>query len=311
MRPTWPNGHKFAFTVVDDTDWATLPLITPVYDLLAKLGFKTTKTAWMFRGQSPAVNAGATCEEPDYVEWLLSLQRQGFEIAFHNAAPGTSPTETTRLALARFHELFGGNGILFSNHTHCLENIYWGQARLSGARRVLYNMAVLGKNRDISRGHVDGDPLFWGNLCRQRVRYVRNFVFDGLDALAVCPEQPYHDPAKPYVNFWFTSSDGGSLASFLANFATRKLKRLEEAGGLCIAYVHFANKGFVENGRVNTEFRKRMEYLSSLDGWFAPASEILDHLRQGAGTQERTISPERLRQLERRWLFQKVFNGTS
>ena len=311
MSGTWPNGHKFAFTVVDDTDWATLPLVKPVYDLLANLGIKTTKTAWMFRGEGPAVNGGATCEEPEYVEWLLSLQRQGFEIALHNAAPCTSSGEATKLALERFHELFGGNGILFCNHTQCRENIYWGEARLSGSHRVLYNLATLGRNRDISHGHVDGDPLFWGNLCQQQVRYVRNFVFDELDGLAVCPEQPYHDPARPYVNFWFTSADGGFIRTFLANFTKSKLKRLQEAGGLCIAYAHFAAEGFVQDGKVNSEFRKRMEYLASLNGWFVPASQILDYLRQGAVTSERTISPKRLRELERKWLLNKLGKGTS
>lgn len=310
MSVAWPGGHKFAFTVVDDTDWATVQNVRPVYDLLAGLGIKTTKTVWMVRGEAPPVNGGATCEEPEYVEWLLSLQRKGFEIALHNAAPCTSPKETTKRALARFPELFGGDGILFCNHTHCRENIYWGQARLSGWRRHLYNLATHGRNRDISRGHVDGDPLFWGDLCQQRVRYVRNFVFDDLDVLAVCPEQPYHDPAKPYVNFWFTSADGGWVKSFLANFTPQKLKRLQEAGGLCIAYVHFA-RGFVENGKVHGEFRKRMEYLASLNGWFVPASQVLDYLRQGAGPRERIIPPERLRRLEGKWLLEKLFKGTT
>jgi hypothetical protein len=310
MNLRWPNGHKFAFTVVDDTDLTTIDNVKPVYDLLAGLGMKTTKTAWMLRGEGPAVLGGATCEEPEYLEWLLSLQRQGFEIALHNVAPCTSRREITSLALAEFHELFGPGKILFCNHASCGENIYWGEARLSGWRRVLYNLATRGRKRDISRGHVVGDPLFWGDLCQQQVRYVRNFVFDELDGLAVCPEQPYHDPTKPYVSFWFTSADGADLKSFLANFTLKELKRLEDGGGLCIAYVHFAN-GFVQNGNVHPEFRQRMEFLASLHGWFVPASQVLDHLRQGTGPRERAIQPKRLRQLERKWLFEKLLKGTS
>jgi hypothetical protein len=310
MAVTWPNGHQFAFTVVDDTDFATIQNVKPVYDLLAGLGIRTTKTAWMFRGEGPPVNEGATCEEPEYVQWLLSLQRQGFEIAFHNAASCTSRREITRLGLVRFHELFGAQEILFCNHTHCLDNIYWGDTRLSGWRRTLYNRVTRGKRKDISHGHIDGDPLFWGDLCQQQVRYVRNLVFDDLDALAVCPEQPYHDPAKPYVNFWFTSTDGATLKSFLANFTMEKMKRLADAGGLCITYVHFA-VGFAEDGKVNPEFRKRLEYLASLNGWFVPASRVLDHLRQGAGVQERVIAPKRLRHLERKWLLEKLLKGTT
>ena len=310
MSVVWPNGHEFAFSVVDDTDWATLPRVKPVYDLLLELGIRTTKTVWMFRGEACGLNGGASCEEQEYVQWLLSLQRQGFEIALHNAAPCTSPSEITKLAFARFRQLFSGDELLFCNHTGCQEAIYWGQHRLSGWRQLLYNLATQGKNRDISRGHVDGDPLFWGKLCQERVRYVRNFVFDELDGLAVCPEQPYHDPAKPYVNFWFTSADGSFIKSFLANFTLPKIKRLQEAGGLCIAYVHFA-RGFVKNGNVHPEFRKRMEYLASLNGWFVPASKVLDHLRQGGGTRERTLPSKRLRELERKWLLKKLLQGPS
>lgn len=310
MSVIWPDGHKFAFTFVDDTDFATVAKVKPVYDFLAGLGMKTTKTAWLFRGEGQAVNGGDTCEEPEYLRWLLSLRRQGFEIALHNAAPCTSSRETTRLGLERFHELFGANEILYCNHNGCLENIYWGQARLSSWRRVLYNLATLGRKRDISRGHVEGDPLFWADLCQKQVRYARNYVFDALDGLAVCPEQPYHDPAKPYVNFWFTSADGTNLERFCANFTTKKLKRLADGGGLCIAYVHFA-LGFTESGVVAPKFKSRMEYLASLNGWFAPASEVLDHLRGGAQVCERAITPKRLRQLERRWLLEKLFKGTT
>jgi hypothetical protein len=310
MSITWPNGHQFAFTVVDDTDCATVANVKSVYDLLAGLGMRTTKTAWLFRGEGLAVNGGATCEEPEYLQWLLTLQRQGFEIALHNAAPCTSPRETTRMALARFHELFGNGEMLFCNHVGCRENIYWGAARLSGLNRAFYNLVTRGRNGHISRGHIETDPLYWGDLCQQKVRYVRNFVFDDLNGLAVCPEQPYHDPARPYVNFWFTSADGGNLKSFLANFSADKFQRLESAGGLCIAYVHFA-KGFVQNGEVHTEFRRRMEFLATLNGWFAPASQVLDYLRKGAGPPERVIAPKRLRQIERAWLLEKIFKGTS
>jgi len=310
MPRAWPKGHKFAFTIVDDTDCATIANVKPIYDLLAGLGMRTTKTVWMFPGQGEAVQGGATCEEKNYRDWVLQLQRQGFEIALHNAAPCTSPRDVTNLGLTRFRDTFGTEEILFCNHTHCLENIYWGDNRLSGWRCKFYNLATRGKRRDISRGHVVGDPLFWGDFCQQRVRYVRNFVFDELNALAICPEQPYHDPSKPYVNFWFTSADGNDLKCFLRNFTRDRFKRLEAVGGLCIAYVHFAY-GFMENGTINSEFRKRMEFLASLDGWFAPASQVLDHLRQGAGMRDRTISPEKLGQLERKWLFEKLFKGTT
>ena len=41
---TWPNGKRFAFTIIDDTDKSTVENIKPVYDYLYSHGLKTTKT---------------------------------------------------------------------------------------------------------------------------------------------------------------------------------------------------------------------------------------------------------------------------
>jgi hypothetical protein len=195
--------------------------------------------------------------------------------------------------------------IVHCNHADCRENIYWGDARLSGWRRALYNVVTKGRRRNSFRGHLQGDPLFWGDLCRERVRYVRNFVFNELNTLAVCPEMPYHDPARPYVNYWFASADAGDLGRFLANFTKENIDRLVGEGGLCIAYVHFAAR-FTEGGEVDPRFRERMEYIASQNGWFAPVSEVLDHLRREQDRAARTISSKGLRRLETKWLASRL-----
>lgn len=306
-QPTrqWPFARPFAFTIFDDTDWATLEKIQPVYDLLRHLGMLTTKSVWLFKGAGRPINGGATCEDPAYVRWLLELQREGFEIALHNSAPVTSSRGVTNEALNRFTELFGSQMLVHCNHAGCAENIYWGPERFTGWRRLAYNALTYGQNRNQFRGHVESDPLFWGDLCRERIRYVRNFVFDEVNTLAVCPEMPYHDPTKPYVNFWFASTEGGSVTRFLQNFTIQAIDRLAHEGGLSIAYVHFA-RDFARNGRVNPEFRKRLEYIASKGGWFVPVSEVLDYLRAGGGRETRAISPVRRRDLELRWLISRV-----
>lgn len=305
MNVEWPSNHKFAFTIFDDTDWASLGSVKPVYDLLSDLELRATKSVWMFESEEPTANGGATCEDPAYVQWLLQLQRRGFEIALHNAAPGTSSRERVRFALQRFHELFGKEPFIHCNHQDCLENIYWGSARLSGWRRPLYDVLTKGQKRGVSRGHIKGDPLFWGDLCQKYISYVRNFVFNDLNTLAICPEMPYHDPQKPFVNFWFASADGGNRVRFLRNFTIDTIDALVAAGGLCIAYVHFAG-GFAKDGAPDPEFRRRLEYLAAQDGWFAPVSVVLDFLRKGGGREERRISAAGLRRLETRWLVGRV-----
>jgi hypothetical protein len=310
LQISWPQGHRFAFTVVDDTDGATIDNVTPVYDLLTHLGMRTTKLVWMLPGDSSASFQGSSCADPAYLAWVLSLQQQGFEIGFHNAAPVTSGRERTCEAIAQFRAMFGPQPFIHCNHTGCREGIYWGDARLSGWRRPLYTLLTRGRRRGVFRGHLTGDPLFWGDLCQTHVRYVRNFVFDALNTLAVCPEMPYHDPAKPYVPFWFASTEGPTLRSFLRHFTVRSIDRLIAEGGLCIAYVHFA-MGFAPNGQVNPKFRQCLEYIASSNGWFAPASEVLDYLRQNASPSERIIPPAKLRHLETRWLISKLTKGTT
>ena len=87
-RPiSWPHGHRFALTMVDDTDAAHVDNVKPVYDLLARLGMRTTKLVWLFQGESSAAIHGSSCDDPAYLAWVLALQQQGFEIGLHNAAP--------------------------------------------------------------------------------------------------------------------------------------------------------------------------------------------------------------------------------
>jgi hypothetical protein len=310
MRVNWPHGHKFAFTIFDDTDWATLERIKPVYDLLIDLGMRTTKSVWIFKGDDNSINSGMTCDDTEYLKWVLWLNHQGFEIGFHNAAPRTSSRPEIVQALDHFREHFGDRKMVHSNHVGCLDSIYWGDIRLSGWRREIYNILTLGQNRDISRGHIEDDPLFWGDLCQERVRYVRSFVFNELNLLKACPEIPYHDPSKLFVNLWFPSTNGGNLTRFLGDFTRDNVDRLVEEGGLCIAYVHFAD-GFAKNGKVVPEFGKRLEYISAKDGWFAPVSDVLDFLTFDKGLSERAISPKRLRTIESRWLMNKVLDKAS
>lgn len=116
---------------------------------------------------------------------------------------------------------------------------------------------------------------------------------------------PYHDPEKPFVNYWFAASDSASLSRFVKNFTLGNLERLVEARGLCIAYVHFGAH-FARNGKVDPEFSRRLQWLASRDGWFAPVSTILDYLHDCRNPADGAISPKSLRRLETRWLADSV-----
>ncbi len=307
-RVTWPAGKAFAFTIFDDPDDQTLDNGRPVYDFLGERGFRTTKAVWPLPGTERSRHEGTTCDDAAYRTWATALKGQGFELALHNVTHHTSLRSDTIRGFERFAELFGEYPRALANHTGCQESIYWGDVRLTGVRARLYNILLRNKNRGRFQGHVEGSPLFWGDVCQERTTYVRNFVFGDVNTLRACPFMPYHDPRRPFVNYWFAGAEGAGVRSFTATLQEANQDRLAAEGGACIMYTHLA-AGFSDRGRLDPRFRSLMDRLSRLNGWFVPVSTLLDHLRQARGRHE--ISDGERRRLEARWLWEKVWRGTS
>ncbi|MBH0209943.1 MAG: hypothetical protein HP495_15770 [Nitrospira sp.] len=299
----WPDGKDFAFTIFDDPDQDTVENSEAIYPFLRDLGFRTTKAVWPIQGDS---TRAATCEDQRYLKLVLELQQQGFEIGLHNATSRTSTRERTALGLNRFQSFFGHSPYSMANHTGCGENIYWGSARLSGIYRALYQMLNLrlnGNRQVVSQGHLEGSPLFWGDFCKEQIKYVRNFVFGDINTLKACPVMPYHDTDRPFVNYWFASSEGANINLFNTTLSEESQDRLADEGGACIMYTHFAS-GFQKNGRINDRFRLLMERLSKMNGWFVPVNTLLDHILRMRG--HHVITRKERSTLERRWMWHKI-----
>jgi hypothetical protein len=302
----WPEGKRFAFSVFDDTDAATLENVGGVYAHLQDCGFRTTKSCWVFRGDPQRGKfPGETLDDDRYRRWLVDLQSAGFEIGWHGATWHGSVRRQIADALERFAEVFGHYPKTASNHSD-EEAVYWGYYRLGGWRSLLYRLATLHRRAARSRGHVAGDECFWGDLCKEKIKYFRNFVFQDVDTLKTCPFMPYHDPLRPCVNYWYASSDGNRIKRFNRCISEAAQDRLEEQGGACIMYTHFAC-GFVENGRLEPRFKALMERLAKKNGWFVPVGTLLDHLLPTGGS--RAIATAERRRLEGKWLLEKTFTG--
>lgn len=299
----WPGGKRFAFTIFDDTDDESIANGPAVYEFLGELGMRITKSVWTCEPEGDAPDEGASCEDPGYLAWVLSLQRAGHEIALHNVARATSEREHTRLGLDRFREQFGADPRAHANHAQNREGIYHGEARVTGWRRAVYNALTRRRRRRFYEGHVPGSPFFWGDLCHERVTYVRNFVYRDINTLKACPYAPYHDSARPYVRHWFASAEGSSPELFLQTISEQNQQRLEDEGGLCIMYTHFGY-GFAEEDRLHPGFERSMRQMAQRDGWFAPVSTVLDHIRASQGDWQ--IDDRERSALERRWLLEKV-----
>ena len=307
-RIIWPGGKDFAFTVFDDTDLSTLKNVREIYSLLTHAGFRTTKSVWPVQGYNIPRIGGSTCEEQDYLEWVLDLKNRGFEVALHNVTFHSALREDTIRGIERFNEFFGHYPSSLANHADCQESIYWGNSRLTGVNKYIYNLLTKNRRNGIFRGHVKGDEHYWGDICKEKIKYVRNFVFSDINTLKACPVMPYHDQDRPLVNYWFASSEGSNVNSFNDRIKEENQDRLEEEGGVCIMYTHFGN-GFYENGNVNSRFKFLINRLSKKNGWFVPVSILLDYLLEIKG--HHNVTDRERKRLERKWLLHKIKVGTT
>jgi hypothetical protein len=303
-----PEQKRFSFTIFDDTDHATLENVKPIYDLLLELKIITTKSVWVLATKdiNNPYYRSHTLENSEYLDFIRWLYGNGFEIALHNASMESSFREVTISAIERFKELLGFYPTIHVNHSSNKENLYWGQERLDLPILKLL-MKFKGGSSDFV-GHQPGSPFFWGDICQKHIRYVRNFVFREINLLRINPTLPYKDPNRPFVNYWFSSSEGGSVTSFNQLLSSKNQARLEREGGVCIVYTHFSN-GFVEGGKIHPKSKALLIELSKRNGWFVPVTPLLDYLR--SQQLSNTCSSYERMKMEFIWFFSKLFYGTS
>ena len=301
--------YRFGFSIVDDTDLARLETVKPVYDLLAELGVRTTKTVWPLRRDNPGnpSSEAHTLEDARYAEWIRSLSQEGFEIAFHGASGESNPRLKTIRALDRFAKVVGHLPSMYINHDGNRDNLYWGVARfdLLAVRAAL--LSAKGRSRRSFTGHSAGSEFFWGDLCREHIRYSRNMTFSGVINLrTVNPTMPYRDERRPFVKRWFSSCDASTPQCFVDLLSTRNLERLQDERGICILYTHFGD-GFSNGGEVIEPVASALRHVASLPGRFVPATQLLDEICDpGGGTEAPLLpSPERMR-MEYTWLYQRL-----
>lgn len=305
----YPQNTAFAFTVFDDTDWGMVSNLEPVYRFLDSIGLRTTKSVWSLTSDPNAPIGGSSLQERDYLHFVRSLRDNcSFEIALHNVRNTHSERSVIESGLNEYQELIGELPQVHCNHASNRDNTYWGADRLNNMfTRFTYKAATFGKDRKFE-GAKESSPFFWGDILQEHISYVRNLVFPTINLLRVNPTLPYHDPTKPFVNYWFSSSEGADVESFCDMISEENQDLLEAENGVCIMYTHFAN-GFVEAGQLNERFCTLMRRLAAKNGWFVPVGELLGYLKLEQG--DSTISKEELRTMEIAWLRSKLLSGTS
>lgn len=279
-RFEFPGGKQFAFTVIDDTDVATVANVRPVYLLLEQLGFRITKTVWPVRYPDGRSNfsTSETLEDPHYAEFIVDLQRRGFEVTWHGATMESSLRDRTLDALERYRALLGTYPRIHVNHSHNQENIYWGARRLDSPLLRLMVTKGLGRGRTYSSGDDPASPYWWGDAASQHFVYARNLTTNHINTARYNPSMPYRDPARPLVPWWFSASDAEDVHEFNALIHPENQATLEREGGFCIIATH-CGKDFTRDGVVNPVTVERLTELSKRPGWFPTVGELLDWLR--------------------------------
>jgi hypothetical protein len=286
----YPNGKAFAFTITDDPDSNTLEKIMPVYEYLYKAGLKTTIALWVYNasrtngipdkpiGHVPGW--GDSCERPEYLDYMKTLQARGFEIASHGPSAGNDRREKTISGYETFREHFGSYPKMYINHQENLENMYWGKKVAPDPLSAWLLTKIMAKANIPFSGEEKSSEYYWGDILRENTKYVRLLGTPQINTLKVNPSMPYHDPDKPYVNYWFSFSDGNGIEGFARLLSRKNIDRLVGERGTSIIYTHVGFQGFISpSGSVSQEFKEAIDYIASREGgWFVPASEILDRL---------------------------------
>lgn len=284
----YPNGLNFAFTITDDPDESKLDKLKPVYDHLDKSGFRTTIACWVYKPvdlsgmpDPKEQYASVTLENYKYVKFLKKYQKKGFEIALHSVTAGNDKREITEKGYNKFKDIFGNYPEVNIMHSRNIENIYWGKNVFSNV--LMKRIVDLYENRDY-KGEVIGNPYFWGDICKGKTKYVRLWGTSDINTLKFNPSMPYYDEKKPYVNYWFSFSDGYIAKYFNKLLTKRNIDKLVRERGTCVVYTHFAagfcHKDHKGEYQLSEATREALNYIAiQKQGWFVPVSKLLNRLQ--------------------------------
>ena len=290
----FPYGKDFAVSFVDDTDFSTVENIKPVYDFLHSRNVKGTKTVWTTAQKRSSAfkkkdekqhnfkaNSGLSLQNPDYLSFIIDLKNKGFEIALHNVSAGNAYREEIIEGINRFKYHFGNYPKINVFHERNIENFYCGIYKLD-----LWPLKLFEKITDNSdyQGHIENSPYFWGDIASEKIKYTRLpfHTIPDVNTLKLNPGMPFYDSKRPYVNYWFSSSDGANCDKFVNLLSGTNVSRLKKEKGACLIYTHFAN-GFAEERNGEYQLNRRfVEVIMNLcdysSVWLPAASELLDRL---------------------------------
>ena len=301
MKFSYPEKKEFIFSIFDDTDVSTLEYIKPIYEYLSELNIKSTKSVWPLCSHIPSDYSGShTLEDEDYAYYVKELQERGFEIGFHGTTMTSSTREKIEKGFKVFHSVLGRYPRIYTAHSTNRENLYWGVSRFSFPLvRTIYSKKF-GRQDDYYQGIKENSPFFWGDFSLKYIDYVRNLTFNEINLLNISLKLPYTDNKKPWVKYWFYTSDADNVEDFNRLINEKNQDELHRQNGVCIISTHFG-KGYIQNGQLCNKTKLLLKRISEKNGWFVPVSTVLDFLK--SINENNPIKDGELKKIEYRWLL--------
>jgi hypothetical protein len=279
MKLSWlPGSYKAAVSITDDPDNGSLPRFKAIYDFLMEINFPTTRAMWVYPKTeytgTPPLKIDFTASllsDPECLQYCKKLQSKGFEICLHGASCGNNNRKRTLDALNFVEEHFKSSQV-FICHSKNAENLYWdaNTANFPVEKKLLQ---LYTKNRCF--GEMPDSQYFWGDICREKINFIRLYRTRSVNTLAFNPSMPYHDFSKPFVNYWFSATKG-----YIPNlFSENNLDQLCDQNGASILY-QYMHKYVNEDLKIPKQLRETMERVAADDRILKkPASFILNRLK--------------------------------
>lgn len=279
MKLSWlPDSFQAAVAITDDPDNSTFNKFKSIYDFLMNIGFPTTRAMWVYPKSeftgTPPLEIDFTAPlltEPECLQYCKKLQNNGFEICLHGASCGNNNRQKTLDALNFLQEQIAPSQV-FICHSKNAENLYWDSntANLPIEKKILQ---LYTKNSCF--GEDPTSKYFWGDICKERINFIRLYRTRSVNTLAFNPSMPYHDSSKPLVNYWFSATKG-YIPSL---FSKPNINSLCKDNGASILY-QYMHKYVNDDLSINKEVKETLERIADDSRiLLKPVSFILNRLK--------------------------------
>jgi hypothetical protein len=284
----YPNGHTFAFTIVHDADSSYSHRLAPLFDEFDALDMKITATIFVFWADwakdgkiwsswnqidDPEKKLFAPVAVPlvddNERAFYLGIAARGHEIGMHTPSDTSDTTQRLQNAFEYFTRTFGHPPTIYVEHSTA-SNKETLQNEGANPRSNYYSLAVLKSYHPWV--WVDGP---WGLPADNEPRYYDLVASNG--APFSNKESQHYGLDKVFMRTgkWHKADGDG----FLDEYSVANVDDLERNRGVALVYTHLDSKWLdPSTHKMRAPICERLRYITSKNGWFAPAGTILDRV---------------------------------